>query len=295
MITTLRTVVNYTPLGNKTDFAPIIVRSKDGFTFPVDVRVAYHIDRQDAPKVVATVGDDNVITEKVITPAVRAIFRNNAEKVKALDYVQERSTQEKQSTTMLREALLPYGITLDELYIGDIGDQETLGELLMTQTNREIALQEQETFKEQQRAAEEKKGLSRTEQEADEEKKLATASYAVQISEQDKEKRIIDAEAEAEYIKVVAQAKADAYQLIAQSIGQENAALIEALKTAGESDMEIVPSVMVISGAGGGASVTDAFMGTVLRNMINSGSGTTAQPAPKPAPQPAAKPAGGTP
>ena len=34
MITTLRTVVNYTPLGNKTDFAPIIVRSKDAAVRP---------------------------------------------------------------------------------------------------------------------------------------------------------------------------------------------------------------------------------------------------------------------
>ena len=200
--------------GRAQPIRPITVRSKDGFTFPVDVRVSYLVKGEDAPRVVATVGDDDLVLTKLVTPAVRAIFRNNAEKVKALEYVQNRSTQEEQSNQMLTEELAKYGITVLAVRIGDVGDEKTLGDLLKTQTDREIALQEQETFAEQQRAAEKQKSLSRTIQEAEEERRLATAAYSVQVAEQEKKQRIIDAEAQAAQIKLVAQAQADAYTLI---------------------------------------------------------------------------------
>ncbi len=245
---------------------PITVRSKDGFTFPVDVRMTYKINSGDAPQVVATVGDDALVLTKLVTPAVRAIFRNNAEKVKALEYVQNRSKQESQSTSMLKEELAKYGVTVLAVRIGDIGDEKSLGLLLKTQTDREIALQEQATFEEQQRAAEKQKQLTKTKQEAEEEKRLATAMYDVQIAEQDKLKKIIGAQAEAELIKVTAEAKALAYKKISEVIGKNNAALIEIMKLVEAGKIRITPEVMV---GGAGAGMTDALMGTVLRGMLD--------------------------
>ena len=96
--------------GRSQPLRPITVRSKDGNTFPVDVRVTYLINGENAPRVVATVGDDELVLTKLVTPAVRAILRNNAEKVKALEYVQSRSIQEEQSAAMLTEELDKYGI-----------------------------------------------------------------------------------------------------------------------------------------------------------------------------------------
>ena len=253
--------------GRMQPMRPITVRSKDGFTFPVDVRVTYLIERDDTPRVVATVGDDELVLTKLVTPAVRAIFRNNAEKVKALEYVQNRSNQEQQSMSMLKEELSKYGVTVLAVRIGDVGDEESLGALLKTQTDREIALQEQETFAEQQRAAEKQKALTKTVQETEEEKRLATAAYSVMVAEQEKQQMIIDAEAEAEKIRLVAEAKAGAYELISKVIGADNAALIEIMKLVATENIRITPEVMVgESGAGG---MTDALMGTVLRGMLN--------------------------
>jgi regulator of protease activity HflC (stomatin/prohibitin superfamily) len=245
---------------------PITVRSKDGFTFPVDVRMTYKINSEDAPQVVATVGDDALVLTKLVTPAVRAIFRNNAEKVKALEYVQNRSKQESQSTSMLKEELAKYGVTVLAVRIGDIGDEKSLGLLLKTQTDREIALQEQATFEEQQRAAEKQKELTKTTQEAEEEKRLATAQYSVQVAEQEKLKRIIDAQADAERIRVTAEAKALAYKKISEVIGRDNAALIEIMKLVEGGGIRITPEVMV---GGAGAGMSDALMGTVLRGMLD--------------------------
>lgn len=254
--------------GKAQPLRPITVRSADGFTFPVDVRVTYLLESANAPRVVATIGDDDMVLTKLVTPTVRAIFRNNAEKVKALEYVQNRSVQEQQSAAMLKEELDKYGVTVLAVRIGDVGDEKTLGALLKTQTDREIALQEQATFEEQQRAAEKQKALTKTQQETEEEKRLATAAYGVKVAEQEKLQKIIDAQAEAEQIKLVAVAKSQAYKLISDVIGPDNAALIEIIKLVALEQIDITPEVMVM---GGGASgMTDALMGTILKGMLNS-------------------------
>jgi len=245
---------------------PIVVRSSDGFTFPVDVRISYQVDQENAPRVVATIGGDDFILDKLVTPRVRATFRNNAEKVKAIDYVQNRTEQQRQSSLVLEKELSEYGITFLDISIGDVGDEASLGTLLKTQTDREIALQEQATFEEQQRAAEKKKALTKTTQEAQEEMRLATATYDVSIAEQDKQKKIIAAQGEAEMVRIVAEAKAKAYELISKVLGADNAALIEVLKMVAEADMQITPEVMV---TGQSSGMTDALMGTILEDMLN--------------------------
>jgi len=266
-ISTLKTTVNYLTTQAKTgDQLSIEVKSSDGFTFPVDVRVIYHIEKENAPHVVATIGDDELVLTKVLTPSVRATFRNNAEKVKALDYVQQRSQQEIQSTAILKEQMKQYGITIDAILIGNVGDEKSLGNLLKTQTDREIALQEQQTFQVQQAAAEQQKELTRTVQQTEEEKRLATAEYGVKVAEQEKQKRIIEAQAEAEMITLVAKAKAEAYNLISEVLGQSNAALLEVMKLVAENNIRITPEVMV--GTSNGSGMTDALMGTILKDMM---------------------------
>ena len=142
--------------------------TSDGFDFPVDVRIVYEIEPRNAPLLVASVGDDKKGLRDVMNLAVRSIFRNNAQGVKALDYVKQRKQQEEQSLLMLADALNDIGVTVTSVRIGKVGDEKTLGSLLKTQKDREIAVQEQETFKVQQMAAEQKKQLTKTEQEAEE-------------------------------------------------------------------------------------------------------------------------------
>lgn len=249
----------------------IMVRSSDGFTFPVDVRVEYQIQPEDAPVVVAQLGNDQEALRGPLNSAVRAIFRNNAERVKALDYVRERSQQEAQSLRMLVEEMRKLGVTITAVRIGSVGDQATLGQLLKTQTDREIALQEQVTFQEQQRAAEQKKALTRTEQEAEEERRLATSQYQVKIAEQEKQQRVIAAEADAETIRIKAQAQASAFEAITAQVGSRNAALIEMLRIVGEEDILITPRVMMAGGAENRLDGAEnaALVGTMLDLMIS--------------------------
>ena len=265
----------------------ITVRTSDGFTFPVDVRVEYVIEPSSAPIVIAKLGNDQQNVVAPLNSSVRAIFRNNAESVKALDYVQQRSQQESQSLAMLQGEMAERGVTITAVRIGDVGtDDPDLQPLLKTQTDREIALQEQLTFQEQQRAAEQKKMLTRTEQEAEEERRLATASYQVKIAEQEKERRLIEAAAEAEAIRIEADGRSEAFRLVANEIGSGNAALVELLKIIGERQIEITPRVMVVGERGAGAAQsgeTVALIGTMLDAMVdkqapNSGTASPAKP-----------------
>ncbi len=245
----------------------IDVRSQDGFTFPVDVRITYQVEPENAPQAVALIGGDELILDKVVTPRVRAVFRNNAEKVKALDYVKSRTVQQDQSLEMLRTDLTKYGIKVLDVSIGAVGDEKSLGTLLKTLTDREIAIQEQLTFEEQQRAAEKQKALMRTVQEAEEEKRLATAAYGVKVADEEKKMVIINAQAEAEEIKLVAEAKAQAYKMISEVVGAGNAALLEIMKLVATENIQITPDVMVTGSAGSGT--TEALMGTMLKGMLD--------------------------
>ncbi len=276
MISTAKWVISYTGSGTGGGQREIPVRTSDGFDFPVDVRVEYEIKPVDAPLVVAIFEDDKEKLLERLNSAVRAIFRNNAEAVKALDYVNQRSLQESQSLAMLAEEMAEVGVTVTAVRIAGVAEDGSLDSLLKTLTDRQIADEEVKTFVQQQFAAEQKKELTRTEQEAEEEKRLATARYEVQIAEQDKEKRIIAAGAEAEAIRIKAEAQAEAYRVIALQIGSGNAALLELLKIVGESGINITPRVMVISGSGGdsgangtGSAETTALIGTMLDSMLS--------------------------
>jgi len=118
-----------------------------------------------------------------------------------------------------------------------------------------------------QRAAEKEKALMRTVQEAEEEKRLATAAYGVKVADEEKKMVIINAEAEAEQIKLVAEAKAQAYKMISEVVGAGNAALLEIMKLVATDQIQITPDVMV-SGSGAGGT-TDALMGTMLKGMLD--------------------------
>jgi uncharacterized membrane protein YqiK len=179
---------------------------------------------------------------------------------------------------MLKAQMARFGVTIAAVRIGNVGDEQSLGELLKTQTDREIAKQEQLTFQEQQKAATQKKELSRVTQEAEEEKKLATATYEVKIADETQKKKVIEARAEAESTKIKATAQADAYELIAQQIGKSNAAMIEILRIVGERNILITPRIMV---NGGGGGTGDALIGTMLDKLTTDEEKST--PAPTPA------------
>ena len=276
-VQTTKRVYNYTSIGSATYKSDhpnsdnsIRVRSKDGYEFPVDVRVSVKISAANAPHVVAMLADpdadpDNdgfdTLEEKAVLPSLRSIFRNTAEIRGALEYVNSRSVIEKDATASIKKDMATFKIDIDSVYVADIGlDKTPEGKaLLKTQTDRQLALQQKATYEEQERAQLKRADVVRAEEAADQEKLKEAAKAKVDIAKN-----------EAEAKKELAKGEAAAYSEKIKAFGGVNeyirALMIEELvKVAPQIRL---PSTLVIGGQGG--SSNEALLTPLLTEMLES-------------------------
>jgi regulator of protease activity HflC (stomatin/prohibitin superfamily) len=207
----------------------------------------------------------SVLEAKVILPLIRTIFRNVAEGMNALQFVNSRTEVEKIASQRMKEELQKYRLSTDGVFIGNIDlDENDAGrQLLATQTDRELALNQQQTFAEKKRAEESRATFIKAQAEAEQQKVLAEATYQVQVKEQQAKAREAEAKGEASYIQITSEAKKNAYTAIAGAIGPQGVVQLELLRAVAEGKVQITPQVMV---TGGG--VNDALAGTILRQTI---------------------------
>ena len=241
------------------------VKTLDSFVFPVDVRVSAKISAEDAPYVVARLanpdGDHNgdgfnILEEIVILPVIRAIFRNNAESKKALEYVQNRSRIEIDATSKFAEGLAQFRVTTDGVFIGENGLTDTPeGRALMaTQTDKEVALQEKATFQEQKLAQEERAKMVKAEEDANQEKNMAVARAQVVISDQEAQAKIN-----------LARGEAAAYAEKVKALGGEaNFINLEMFKMTMDKWQGGLPNMLMMGGTG----VSDSQSGEAVNMMI---------------------------
>jgi regulator of protease activity HflC (stomatin/prohibitin superfamily) len=275
----------------------VTVRSKDGFSFPVDVRVTCAVDSKDAPYLVALLGDPDkmmrdeqenteleIMEAKVILPAVRAIFRNVAETMNALEFVNARSIVERTATERMQIELKKFRVTCDGVYVGNIhlDSSEAGRKLLTTQTDREVAVNQQQLYAEQKKAEVARSEYVKAQEEAEQQRNLAQATYQVKVKEQGALARAAEAKGESEYQIITGEGRAKAYEAMVRALGKEQVAQLELLKLVSEGRIQITPQVMMV----GQGSPVDALAGTMLRQAI---------PVTTPATTPAAPSTGGKP
>ncbi|MBT7349636.1 hypothetical protein HN803_02470 [candidate division WWE3 bacterium] len=285
-LATTKRVYSYTGTGTvsvksdrPTENNSIEVRTMDGYDFPVDVRVSVKIDALNAPYVVALLKDPDadadkdgfdILEEKAVLPSLRSIFRNSAEDKGAIEYVQSRSEIEKSATTKFKADMEIFKIDVDKVYIADIGLKDTPEgkALLETQTNKELALQQKEMYKEQVlAAAEEAKQIEAAEQ-AVQKKNIVESAAQIEIEKNKALARAATAVGEAEYNAKVIESLG----------GVDNYVLLECVdkfSTAWQLGGSNVPSV--ISVGGGSSGMLQSFIATMLRDAV------------KPAPAPVKK------
>jgi regulator of protease activity HflC (stomatin/prohibitin superfamily) len=266
----------------------VTVRSKDGFSFPVDVRVACAVEAKNAPYLVALLGNPDAVVQdeqedeklevleaRIILPSVRAILRNVAETMNALEFVNRRSEIEAVVTQRITAELARYRVTCDGVYVGNIHlDASPAGQqLLATQTDREVALNQQKLYEQQKQAEESRAKFVRAQEEAEQQRQLAAAEYKVRVEGENAKSQVARAKGEAESQVIIGEGRAKAYKLLVETLGQQPVAQLELLKLVVEGKVQITPQVMV-TGANGTGTM-DALMGTILRQTV------PAQPATK--------------
>lgn len=267
-VRTTNRIYSYTSSGDGGANNPIGVRSKDGFEFPVDVRVSVKITAENAPYCVALLKDPDsdsdgdgydTLEERVVLPSIRAIFRNSAEQRDALEYVNTRSEIEKSATQQFAQQLERFKVNTDGVFVADIGLSETTQgkQLLATQTEKEIALREKDTWQQKMEAEMERAKTVRAEEEANQEKDKAQARARIDINQALAEAAIAEAEGQKQvYLK-----KIEALG------GVDNFVRLEVTKMVleGLENVEL-PEVLVVSGgAEDGSGAMDALVARMLQ------------------------------
>jgi len=259
----------------------VSVRSKDGFSFPVDVRVACAVEAKNAPYLVALLGNPDAVVQddqegeelevleaRIILPSIRAIFRNVAETMNALEFVNRRSEIEALVGQRITAELARYRVSCDGVYVGNIHlDASPAGQqLLATQTDREVAVNQEKLYTQQKQAEESRAKFVRAQEEAEQQRQLAAAEYKVKVEGENAKSQVVRAKGEAESQIIIGEGRAKAYKLLVETLGQQQVAQLELLKLVVEGKVQITPQVMV-NGSGTGGT-TDALMGTILRQAV---------------------------
>jgi SPFH domain / Band 7 family len=259
----------------------ISVRSKDGFTFPVDVRLSLSVAAENAPYLVALLGDPDrvmkdeqedeeleILEARLVLPTARAALRNVAETLGALEYVASRSRVETMTSKLVESEFTPYKLTFLGAFIGAIGlDSTDAGQkLLLTQTDKEVASNQRATYQQQQQAEVARQQFIRSREEADQQKQLVEAEFAVKTAGERAKAQIETAKGEGERIRITAEARKQSYDLLAAAIGKEGVTLLESLRLVQEGNIRITPEILV-QGSGGEHGINDALAATILRQQ----------------------------
>jgi len=246
------------------------VRTKDGFKFPVDVRTSVKISAENAPYVVAMLQNPDtdtnndgfdILEERAILPSLRSIFRNNAEDKDGLAYVNSRSEVEKDATDKFKTDMEKYKVDVDAVYVADIGlDRTDEGkELLKTQTDKEIAVRQQDTYKEQVKAEEERALKVKAEEAANQQSEKQIAAAQEDIEDSRAKAKIKKAEGDAAYNR----------EQVAVLGGVENYIRLEAIKMGFDAFKEKwsgkFPEVLVVGGGGSGAPGLEALVPMMVK------------------------------
>ncbi|HND22330.1 MAG TPA: SPFH domain-containing protein, partial [Acidobacteriota bacterium] len=245
----------------------ITVKSRDGFSFPVDVKVVIRVLKEKAPVVVSKIGSIQNAIDRVIHPAIGATFRNNAERCDALDFLNNRSLQQANAREVTTQMLREYGIETVDVLIGDVGIPETL---LKTQTDRFLAREREKTYREQKTAEETRSALENATASADQQKHIVAAQAAVEIAKSQAAAAIATAEGEAKQITLRAEANQHAYKLLISEIGREGVLTIEMLKLIKEGKIKITPDVFVSGGGEGKNTALSALAATMLNGQVTA-------------------------
>lgn len=259
IIPTTNMTVEWTAENISQSFDPFAVISKDGFTMQLEVRVVFRVKPEDAPFMVAKIGNTDKLIQNVMHPLIDSIFRNQASESSAMAYLQNRHEEQERAEARVRMHLLKYHVDVVNVLICHIHLPE---ELMKTQTEKILAEQKQAMFDAQREAETKRIELEKTRAHADNQKNLMEATVGVEIAAKRSDQRKAQADGEAYYIASTGKAEAEKVRLMGEAqgvaykeqvnaLGANGVAIVETLKVIGEKGVRITPDILATGGAGG--------------------------------------------
>jgi regulator of protease activity HflC (stomatin/prohibitin superfamily) len=255
-------------------FNQLKVTSKDGFQLEVDVRMVIRILPENAAFVIARFGSVFNLIQQIVHPLIDAEFRNNAGEKQALEFVRSRSQLQQEALDKARLAFQKYMVEAQNLLISYIQVDPTL---LATQTNKEIAVQQQAQYVEQASAEQRRISVQEMTARANLQPQVVQADLQIVINENNAKAAVKQAEGERDSTRIVAdgnaaairrvgEAQADAYHAQADVIGSDKVALIKTVDLLQAGKVRITPDTLVMAGGGtdGANTMFSAYLATLL-------------------------------
>jgi uncharacterized membrane protein YqiK len=263
---------------------PIVAKSREGFVFNLDLQVLIHVPDTKAPRVISMVGSMLNLVNEVLQAALGNHFRNKLGMMEAVAFIQSRQTVQEDATKHIAEQLAQYDVETRGVYIQDVILPQALVEVL---TRREIANQEIETFKMQQKAQEQRVATEATTGKADMQRDLAKSAIGIDINKNNADARVQQARGESEFIKqtgtaeadvIRAQgvAKADGFKAQNEAIGAGGTAVVNVATVLADKGAQFMPQILV---TGGGA--VDGLAATLTKLLAGQAGVTGTRNGPK--------------
>lgn len=268
--------------------APIDAKSKEAFTFSIDLQVQIHVPDTRAPKVISMVGTMQNLVNEVLQSAVGNYFRNKLQTLGATEFIEKRDEVQSAAEVYIQSYLSRYEVETRGVYIQDVVFPADLVEVL---TSREIAAQERATFGQQREAQEARVSLEQQRGVADMQAQLAQANVSIDIEKSRASAARARADGEAAVItmtgaaeasrtrdigaanaaaeEALGLARAKGFDAQRRAIGSEQTAMVAALREVGAGHVKIVPDIQVGSDGGG----VIGGLGALLMNSLAQGSG----------------------
>jgi uncharacterized membrane protein YqiK len=270
----------------------ILVRSKDGFSFSLDVAQIIHIGMRNAPRVISRVGSMQNLVDHVLQPTVGNYFRNSSQQVSVLEFLSARSERQREAFENVKKAIEAYDVECIDTLIGDIVPP---AELMKTQTDRKIAAELERTYDAQREAQVKRQALERETAVANFQNDVVRSEQMVKVAQQnalavaeaakgegnairnraegDAAASRLNGEGEASAIRAVGSAKADAYRQGIDAVGASGYTAMQLALILGENHVKLVPDVAV-TGEGAGGGLANAMIAKLMAEGAMNGNGS---------------------
>jgi uncharacterized membrane protein YqiK len=210
--------------------------TKDAYEPILPLSVVVHCDYQKAPNLIQRFGDVKQLITQTIDPLLSAFFRDVAHKKTMLELVHSRDEIQKQARLELREKFAEFDIECIDVLIGrpeSAKGDDKIENLLEQLRQRQLSLEQIETFGKQEAAAEKQKTLNDAQSRALLQKELTASAIKIQVATNEAEADLARAKKVAEMTIVTAEA--DARKLTVEGKGKGDAIL-----SVGGSEAEVL-------------------------------------------------------
>jgi regulator of protease activity HflC (stomatin/prohibitin superfamily) len=273
--------------GDKTQFNPLAIVSKDAFEMSVSVKVIIRIRPDQAPYMISKIGSIENLINHVIHPMIDSSFRNQSSATSAMNFMQDRHEEQQKAEDRARKELEKYHVELVSVLICQI---QLPTNLMETQTARVIAEQQKEMYTKEKEAQTTRIDMEKEKARADQQPALVKSEIDVKVAENNKKTKILDAEGkggaikaemlgQAEGTETLGKAKGTAaaaegegiakgYEAQKKALTPEGIVAIEVVKQIATGSIKITPDFL-IQGGGEGGSILPLLSG-VFANMLKS-------------------------